>query len=101
MGRIAAATGVPHTPAFPAHVARAGADCEEARLYAKVYDVLERLNPDVIVMFSNDHFNTFFFDNFPLFAIGVAPATSGPNDQTPMPAYDVPVDEALAEHFRR
>src|SRR5204862_4313665 len=50
---------------------------------------------------ANDHFNTFFFDNFPTFAIGVAEASSGPRDQTDMPVLDVTVHARLAEHLRR
>lgn len=100
MASIAAGFGVPHTPAFPARAAGQGPECEEARLYKEVEQHLDAIHPDIIVMFSNDHFNTFFFDNFPLFAIGVATQTSGPNDETPMPAYDVPLHEPLADHLR-
>lgn len=100
MAQIVAGFGVPHTPAFPAQVSRLGPDCAEARLYAEIDHHLQAARPDVILMFSNDHFNTFFFDNFPLFAIGVATQTSGPNDETPMPSYDVPLHESLADHLR-
>jgi len=55
--------------------------------------------PDVLIVFTDDHFNTFFLDNFPTFAIGVADATGGPNDQTPMPHYRVAVPEALAAKY--
>jgi protocatechuate 4,5-dioxygenase beta chain len=101
MAEIVAGIGVPHTPVFPAQVAKKGPDCEEARLYGEIEAHLSEAKADAILLFSNDHFNTFFLDNFPLFAIGVAPATSGPNDQTPMPAYDVPMHEPLAAHLRR
>jgi len=53
------------------------------------------------VVIANDHFNTFFLNNFPTFAIGVAEATFGPNDQTKMPSYDIKVHTGLAEHMRR
>jgi Catalytic LigB subunit of aromatic ring-opening dioxygenase len=36
MAEIVAAMGVPHTPMFPALVARLGPECEVARLYAEV-----------------------------------------------------------------
>jgi len=100
MAEIVAGIGVPHTPVFPALVERKGPDCEEARLYGEVERFLSEARADAMLIFSNDHFNTFFFDNFPLFAIGVAEATCGPNDQTPMPSYDVPVHEKLAGHLR-
>jgi protocatechuate 4,5-dioxygenase beta chain len=76
-------------------------DHVEAGLYADLRRSLEAARPDVLLVFSNDHFNTFFLDNFPLLAIGVAPRTAGPNDQTPMPRYEVPVHEGLAAHIHR
>jgi protocatechuate 4,5-dioxygenase beta chain len=100
MAEIVAAFGVPHAPNFPALVAREGPDCEVARLYAEVAKQVAAAAPDVLIIFTDDHFNTFFLDNFPTFAVGIAEATSGPNDQTPMPHYDVAVPSALAAHIR-
>ena len=50
-------------------------------------------------MIANDHFNTFFMNNFPTFAIGVTEAAYGPNDQTKMPHYDFAVQASLASHM--
>lgn len=101
MAAIVAGFGVPHTPTAP-HIAKTkGPDCTESVRFAEVARHLEAANPDAIVIFANDHFNTFFFDNFPLLAVGVAESTSGPNDRPPMPQYEnVPVQEALAEAIR-
>lgn len=100
MAEIVAGFGVPHTPAFPAMVVRNGPGCAEAKLYREVARHLDAVRPDVLVVFSNDHFNTFFLDNFPTFAIGVAERTFGPNDQTPMPAYTPSVHLELATFLR-
>jgi hypothetical protein len=100
MAQIVAAFGLPHTPSFPALVAKQGADCGTAKLYAEIATRLRAAAPDVLVIYTDDHFNTFFLDNFPTFAIGVAEETSGPNDQTPMPSYSVGVDASLAAHLR-
>jgi Catalytic LigB subunit of aromatic ring-opening dioxygenase len=100
MAEIVAAFGVPHTPNFPALVARDGPDCETARLYAEIAARLHAAAPDVLVIYTDDHFNTFFLDNFPTFAIGIAEETCGPNDQTPMPSYRVAVEASLATHMR-
>lgn len=100
MAEIVAAFGVPHTPNFPALVAKQGPDCETARLYAEIAKHLHAVRPDVLVVYTDDHFNTFFLDNFPVFAIGVADRTSGPNDQTAMPSYRVAVEAPLASHLR-
>jgi aromatic ring-opening dioxygenase catalytic subunit (LigB family) len=99
MAEVVAAFGVPHTPNFPALVAKQGPDCAPARHYAEIATHLRAAGPDVLVIYTDDHFNTFFFNNFPIFAIGVADQTSGPNDQTAMPSYRVAVQAALAGHL--
>jgi len=100
MAKIVAAFGVPHNPNFPALVAKQGSDCEVARLYAEVASHIESVRPDVLIVFDNDHFNTFFLNNFPIFSVGIADKISGPNDQTVMPRYDVLVHADLATHIR-
>jgi hypothetical protein len=100
MAEIVAGFGMPHAPAFPALVAREGPDCAVARLYAQVAAHVAAVAPDVLIVFTDDHFNTFFLDNFPTFAVGIAEAMAGPNDQTPMPRYQVAVPGALAAHIR-
>jgi protocatechuate 4,5-dioxygenase beta chain len=100
MAEIVAGFGMPHNPGSPAMVARDGPQCETARLYAEMGKHIEAAKPDVLVIFTDDHFNTFFLDNFPTFAVGIAEATSGPNDQTPMPRYTVAVPGELAAHIR-
>ena len=100
MAEIVAAFGMPHNPGSPALVRRDGPQCETARFYAEMAKDLAAAAPDVLIVFTNDHFNTFFLDNFPTFAIGIAEATTGPNDQTPMPHYKVAVPGALAAHIR-
>jgi catalytic LigB subunit of aromatic ring-opening dioxygenase len=97
MGQIVAGFGVPHTPAFPVLVAREGPRCETAQLYRTVAESLEAVKPDALVVFTSDHLNTFFLNNYPNLAIGVTDQTSGPNDGTPgIPNCTVPVDVALA-----
>ncbi len=100
MAEIVAGFGMPHNPGAPALVARDGPECETARYYADMARHIEAVAPDVLVIFTDDHFNTFFLDNFPTFAIGIAETTAGPNDQTPMPRYNVAVPGALAAHIR-
>ncbi len=99
MAEIVAAFGVPHTPNFPALVKRQGPTCETALLYAEVARHLEAVAPDLLVVFDSDHLNTFFLDNLPTFAVGIAEKVVGPNDQTAMPTYTVPVDGTFATHL--
>jgi aromatic ring-opening dioxygenase catalytic subunit (LigB family) len=99
MAEIVAAFGVPHTPAFPALVAKQGPNCETALLYAEVARHLEAVAPDLLVVFDSDHLNTFFLDNLPTFAVGIAEKVVGPNDRTAMPQYTVPVNGRFASHL--
>jgi aromatic ring-opening dioxygenase catalytic subunit (LigB family) len=102
MAKIVGVYSVPHTPSFVDEVRRNGARAEAAQFFSIVRSHLEQARPDVIVTISNDHFNTFFFDNWPTFAIGVAERTAGPNDQTPgMPRYEVPIEARAARHILR
>jgi gallate dioxygenase len=103
MAEIVCALGVPHTPFYPALVAREGPECETARLYREVRLHLEAVKPDVLLVFDSDHLNTFFFDNWPTFAIGATPRIEGPNDDiaTILPPSVVRGDEQLAGHLYR
>jgi gallate dioxygenase len=102
VAEIAGALGVPHTPFFPSLVEREGPACETARLFAAVTEELARLRADVIVMFDTDHLNTFFFDNLPIFAVGVTGQFKGPSDEPrSVPIYRIPSQPDLAAHIRR
>jgi aromatic ring-opening dioxygenase catalytic subunit (LigB family) len=95
---LVAGFGVPHTPAFPSLVKHErGPWREVAELYAAVADRVADAQLDALVVFSSDHFNTFFLDCYPTFAIGVADETSGPNDSIPdLPPAPIPVHRQLA-----
>jgi gallate dioxygenase len=76
MARIIAGLGSPHAPAVGAAVDRHD---EESPYWKPLFDGykpmrawLERERPDVVILFSNDHFTSFFLDVIPTFAIGVA-----------------------------
>jgi Catalytic LigB subunit of aromatic ring-opening dioxygenase len=97
LGEIVAGFGVPHTPMFPVLVAREGPQCETAQLYRAVAQQLEAVAPDVLVVFTSDHLNTFFLNNYPTLAIGVSEQTGGPNDGTPgLGRCTVPVSQERA-----
>jgi aromatic ring-opening dioxygenase catalytic subunit (LigB family) len=102
MAEIVAAFGVPHTPAFPARVVQEGPGSTIARLYAEITRHLEAVQPEAIVIFDCDHFNSFFLDNWPTFSVGMTTTTSGPNDETPLMQQSiVPIDEPLARAVYR
>jgi Catalytic LigB subunit of aromatic ring-opening dioxygenase len=97
MAELVAAVGVPHSPHYPAQYPKDGPDIAP-RNFREVKARLDAAKPDAIVVIANDHFNTFFLNNFPTFAIGVAEAAYGPNDRTKMPHYDFAVHSELAGH---
>jgi aromatic ring-opening dioxygenase catalytic subunit (LigB family) len=99
VAEIVGAFAVGHAPNAPGDVSRLGAGSEYAPLFAGVSEHLEAVDPDVIVMFDTDHFATFFYDNLPTFAVGIADHTSGPGtDRWPgLPSYEnISVEESLA-----
>jgi len=100
MAELVVAVGVPHSPHYPSQFPKDGTD-HIPRTYRAVKQHLDAAKADAIVVVANDHFNTFFLNNFPTFAIGVADTASGPNDQTRMPRYDFPVETELASHVLR
>jgi protocatechuate 4,5-dioxygenase beta chain len=97
LAQLVAAIGVPHSPHYPSQFPKDG-DAPTSRAFREVKRHLDAAKPDAIVMIANDHFNTFFLNNFPTFAIGVAETAFGPNDQSRMPRYDFAVHETLASH---
>jgi aromatic ring-opening dioxygenase catalytic subunit (LigB family) len=98
MAELVASIGVPHTPIYPSQFSKDGPEYTP-RTFREVKAHLDAAKPDAIVLIANDHFNTFFMDNFPTFAIGVTETSYGPNDQTKMPHYNFPVHAKLASHL--
>jgi gallate dioxygenase len=102
VAEIVGALGVPHTPFFPSLVEREGPTCETAQFFASLTRELEVMRPDLIVMYDTDHLNTFFFDNLPIFAVGVADAFKGPNDEPrAVPVYTIASRPDVAGHIRQ
>ncbi|TYB50626.1 extradiol ring-cleavage dioxygenase [Nonomuraea sp. PA05] len=101
VGQIVGAAGVPHTPHFPGIVRRGeplGRELE--RLYGEVAGVLRELAPDVLVVFTSDHYNTFFVESVPIFSIGVAESAAGPSDYAELPRCEARIDAAFARRIQ-
>lgn len=110
VSELVAAVAVPHASHYLREVPREPQG-HTAQVWRAVGAHLEAVRPDVLLMIGNDHMNTFFFDNLPLFCVGVADRTDGPHDefgadpsygmpQHLMPQYEVPVNADLAQHVR-
>lgn len=101
LAKIVAAYGLPHTPFYPSQVVQEGPSSLTGQMFARARESLIAAKPDVIVIFDTDHYNTFFFDNFPILAIGIDDKFPGPVDEPRggMPVYSVPSLPKLAEHM--
>lgn len=76
--------GVPHTPVYPklaAQETESGHDLSTR--YGAVADVVAGTDPDVLVLLTCDHINTFFLDAWPTLAVVVRESLTGPNDDVP------------------
>lgn len=94
--------GVPHTPHFPL-LAERDDDLgrEITRLYAGVAAELEAMRPDVVILLSSDHYNTFFVSSLPIFSIVTASSASGPVDYRELQQRTVPMHAGLARRLQR
>lgn len=102
MAEIVGAFGVPHTPVFPFFVKRDGPESEIAQFFGPLTAELQKLKPDMIVMFDTDHLNTFFFDNLPIFGVGVTDVFKGPIDEVrEVPVQDIPSNADFGAHLRK
>jgi gallate dioxygenase len=104
MAKIIGGLGSPHAPAVGAAVDR---DDEQSAYWKPLFDGyqpmrewLEREKPDVLILFSNDHFTSFFLDFIPTFAIAVASQHEIADEgwgKRPLP--EVPGHTDLASHL--
>jgi len=77
-------------------------------LYATFGDVANLLadsKPDCLVVIANDHFDSFFYDNLPVFSVGVGSVAQGPYwyeaDIMSLPAYRTGIKQDLAGYLLR
>lgn len=78
MARIVAGIGCSHAPAMAGMYDKGKTQDAPWRdlfaAFARTKDWLAELKPDLAIVCYNDHLNHFFFDSYPTFALGVAPA---------------------------
>jgi protocatechuate 4,5-dioxygenase, beta chain len=99
----------PHDPTLPGAAAR-GADAPEPLQrtighFAALRARLAEAQPDVLVVFSGDHLNQWFYDNMPTFAIGKAARARGPfpheQELFGVAPYDTALEGDVARHLLR
>jgi protocatechuate 4,5-dioxygenase beta chain len=102
MAEIVFAGGVPHNPfAPPAVQSGSPAGQELSRLYAAVGERLAAAEPDVIVVFTTDHYNAFFEISVPIFSIATGDMAPGPCDYPNLRQYELALDPELARDLQR
>ena len=101
MAELVGALGIPHNPFTALAIARGDEAVAESRdLYARLAAALEQMRADTLVVFTTDHYNLFFELSVPIFAIGVAESSSGPNDYPMLPQFEVAIDGELAAEIQ-
>jgi aromatic ring-opening dioxygenase catalytic subunit (LigB family) len=78
MAKIVIGIGTPHSPMFPAISEREGDRSRITGLFSEIRRRFELARPDLIVMFTSDHFVGFFYDNLPAFCVGAFDTAEGP-----------------------
>ena len=73
--------------------------------FADVRGMLADSKPDCLVTIANDHFDSFFFDNLPTFAVGIGAIAQGPYwyeaDIMSLPSYHTSIHQELAAFLLR
>ena len=101
MTRVLGGIGTSHVPAIGRAIAR-GLETDGAwkpffDSYAPVRGWLTQAQPDVAVVFYNDHGLNFFLDKMPTFAVGAAPQYANADEGWGLPVADpVPGDPNLS-----
>lgn len=66
--------------------------------FAEARRLVEQTRPDVMVIFSTDHFDRCFYDNLPPFLVGVGQEAEGPvNEWLRLPKVKLPIASDLAQ----
>jgi gallate dioxygenase len=77
MGRIIAGLGSPHAPSIAVTLNNGKTESPAWKPlfdgYKPMIAWMQANKPDLVIIVANDHANTFFFDRYPCFALGVAP----------------------------
>lgn len=98
MAKIIAGVAMSHSPMIMTNEAGGGEKGQRfLQTAAKMKKYLEDLGADVIVLVSDDHFNSYFYDHMPSFTIGIGECEGWGDWQ--IPKYNIPVQQDLAKHI--
>jgi 2,3-dihydroxyphenylpropionate 1,2-dioxygenase len=98
MAEIIAGVAMSHSPLIMTSEAAAGDKGQRFLQTTKeMKKWLEDTGADVIVLVSDDHFNSYFYDHMPSFTIGIGECEGWGDWQ--IPEYKIPVQQDLAKHI--
>lgn len=103
MAKIVGVFGSGHAPNLVTTWEKAGeAVCQEALdAFAEVGRRMKAGGANTLITISNDHFNNFYLNNLPAYAVGVADSWIGPEDDLRYSGgqVEIPGNPALAKHI--
>nr|WP_263323460.1 hypothetical protein [Neobacillus sp. Marseille-Q6967] len=98
MAKIIAGVAMSHSPMIMTNEAGGGEKGQRfLNTAAEMKKYLEDSGADVIVLVSDDHFNSYFYDHMPSFTIGIGECEGWGDWQ--LPKYNIPVQQELAKHI--
>ncbi|MFC4802986.1 hypothetical protein ACFPA1_27075 [Neobacillus sp. GCM10023253] len=98
MAKIVAGVAMSHSPMIMTNEAGAGEKGQRfINTASEMKRYLEDSGADVIVLISDDHFNSYFYDHMPSFTIGIGECEGWGDWQ--IPKYQIPVQQELAKHI--
>ena len=98
MAEIIAGIAMSHSPLIMTSEASAGDKGQRFLQTTKeMKKWIEETGADVIVLVSDDHFNSYFYDHMPSFTIGIGECEGWGDWQ--IPEYNIPVQQDLAKHI--
>ena len=98
MAEIIAGVAMSHSPLIMTSEDAAGEKGQRFLQTTKEIEKwLEDTGADVIVLISDDHFNSYFYDHMPSFTIGIGECEGWGDWQ--IPEYKIPVQQDLAKHI--
>lgn len=98
MAKIIAGVAMSHSPMIMTSEAAAGEKGQGFIQTAKeMKKWLKAVGADILVLVSDDHFNSYFYDHMPSFTIGIGECEGWGDWQ--LPKYKIPVHQELAKHI--
>ncbi len=98
MAKIIAGVAMSHSPMIMTNEAGGGEKGQRfLNTAAQMKKFLEDSGADVMVLVSDDHFNSYFYDHMPSFTIGIGECEGWGDWQ--LPKYQIPVQQDLAKHI--